>query len=230
MSTVAVIPIKQLAGAKQRLASVLEASERQTLFKSMVEDVLTAVEACSYIDEIWVVTGDSAVADLCQPYAVTIIAEPVGSGLIAAMTHAGELLAGKGVENLVFLPGDLPLVSTAELDIVLDGITIRETPGICIVPAEDLGGSNCLVCSPPDCLPFGFGIDSFRRHLRIARDNDIEPVILKLPGIGLDIDTPADLRQMLERLALTGVASHTYLCCQELAVEERLKVFFSGEE
>lgn len=229
MRTVAVIPIKQLSGAKQRLAGVLQANERQALFKCMVEDVLTSVEACSYIDEIWVVTGDAAVAKLCQPYAVTIVPEPADPGLIAAMTHAAGLLAEKGVDNLVFLPGDLPLVTTAELDIVLDGFTAQGKPGICIVPAEDLGGSNCVVCSPPNCLPFGFGVDSFRRHLRIARKNDIEAIVLKLPGIGLDIDTPEDLWVMLERLALTGVESHTYLCCQEMAVTERLQASFSEE-
>jgi 2-phospho-L-lactate guanylyltransferase len=229
MTTVAVIPIKQLNGAKQRLAGVLRAEERQALFKCMVEDVLTAVEACSYIDEIWVVTQDAAVAELCQPYTVTIVPEPARPGLIAAMTHAAGLLAEKGVDNLVFLPGDLPLVTTAELDIVLDGFTAQGAPGICIVPAEDLGGSNCVVCSPPDCLPFGFGVDSFRRHLGLARNNEIEPIVLKLPGIGLDIDTPEDLWVMLERLALTGVESHTYLCCQEMAVMDKLRASFSEE-
>ena len=145
------------------------------------------------------------------------------------MDHAAKLLTEQGVDNLVFLPGDLPLVTTAELDIVLDGFTAQGKPGICIVPAEDLGGSNCVVCSPPNCLPFGFGVDSFRRHLRIARENDIEPIVLKLPGIGLDIDTPEDLWVMLERLALSGTGSHTYLCCQEMAVSERLKTSLSEE-
>ena len=41
----AVIPVKRVKDAKQRLASVLNASERRDLFVAMFEDVLDVVTA-----------------------------------------------------------------------------------------------------------------------------------------------------------------------------------------
>ena len=64
MTITAVIPVKQLANAKQRLSSFLSASDRAALFSAMVRDVLTAVEACSLIDQIMVVTNDLEVSEL----------------------------------------------------------------------------------------------------------------------------------------------------------------------
>jgi len=46
-------------------------------------------------------------------------------------------------------------------------------------------------------MTFGFGEDSFRRHLGIARNLGLNPMVTKLPGIGLDIDTPDDLRELV---------------------------------
>ena len=97
---------------------------------------------------------------------------------------------------MVFLPGDVPLVSAEELESVLEGFGSSNEAEFLIVPAADLGGSNCIVCSPPDCITFGFGEDSFRRHLSIARELGLNPTVMKLPGIGLDIDTPNDLREL----------------------------------
>ena len=50
MSVVAVLPIKQLANAKQRLRGVLSDEQRRGLFKAMVQDVLEAVTVCPSID------------------------------------------------------------------------------------------------------------------------------------------------------------------------------------
>lgn len=58
MTVSAVIPIKQLVNAKQRLAGFLGGEERTALCRAMASDVLTAVESCSHVDEIVVVTGD----------------------------------------------------------------------------------------------------------------------------------------------------------------------------
>ena len=196
MTITAVIPVKQLANAKQRLSSFLSANDRAALFSAMVRDVLTAVEACSLIDQIMVVTNDLEVSELGKEYDAKIHPEPQRPGLIESVTEAARDLSLAGVSTMVFLPGDVPLVSAEELESVLEGFGSSNEAEFLIVPAADLGGSNCVVCSPPDCITFGFGEDSFRRHLSIARELGLNPTVMKLPGIGLDIDTPNDLREL----------------------------------
>lgn len=228
MTTTAVIPIKQLDNAKQRLASVLSADERNNFFQMMVEDVLTAVEACTLVDEILVVTGDSIVAGIAHQYGASTLSEPEIPGLIAAVTQAGKHLAGNGVNIMLFLPGDVPLVTPDELEVVLDGFGRLDEPEFLIVPASDLGGSNCIACSPPDCMQYEFGEDSFRRHLAVARELDIEPTVVKLPGFGLDVDTPEDLQELAMKLVELNVESHTYRYLRESGILDRESSAISG--
>jgi 2-phospho-L-lactate guanylyltransferase len=229
MSTTAVIPIKQLEDAKQRLSGLLNSNERKLLFQAMVNDVLTAVEACTYIDSIVVVTNDQAVAELARGFGAEIRTEPEPPGLIEAVTETGKQLAAEGVECMLFLPGDVPLVTPAELEVVLEGFGMSGQPEFMIVPASDLGGSNCVACSPPDCMSFGFGIDSFRKHLVLARDHGIDPQVTKLPGIGLDIDTPSDISELMAEIELSregqGARSgySTARLLEEIGIRQRLQ-------
>ena len=101
------------------------------------------------------------------------------------------------------------MVTADELEIVLEGFGTTDEAEFLIVPASDLGGSNCVACSPPDCMKFGFGIDSFRKHIGIAKELGIEPSVAKLPGIGLDVDTPADLLDLLAAIEREPRESHT---------------------
>lgn len=229
MSTSAVIPIKQLEDAKQRLSGLLNSNERKLLFQAMVDDVLTAVEACTYIDNIVVVTNDQAVAELARGFGAEIRPEPEPPGLIEAVTETGKQLAAEGVECMLFLPGDVPLVTPEELEVVLEGFGMSGKPEFMIVPASDLGGSNCVACSPPDCMSFGFGIDSFRKHLALARDRGIDPQVTKLPGIGLDIDTPSDISELMAEIELStegqGARSgySTVRLLEEIGIRQRLE-------
>jgi len=229
MSTSAVIPIKQLEDAKQRLSGLLNSNERKLLFQAMVGDVLTAVEACTYIDNIVVVTNDQAVAELARGFGAEIRPEPEPPGLIEAVTATGKQLAAEGVECMLFLPGDVPLVTPEELEVVLEGFGMSGKPEFMIVPASDLGGSNCVACSPPDCMSFGFGIDSFRKHLALARDRGIDPQVTKLPGIGLDIDTPSDISELMAEIELSiegqGARSgySTVRLLEEIGIRQRLE-------
>jgi len=209
MTTTVVIPIKQLENAKQRLGSLLSASQRAALFQAMVEDVLEAVTTCDRIDEVLIITDDPQAAMIGHQYSARVVGEPDEPGLINAVTYAGQLLRAEGVNTMMFLPGDVPLVTVEELEVVLDGFGGGTVAAFGIVPASDLGGSNCVVCSPPDCMTFGFGEDSFRRHLQLARDSNIEPMVAKLPGIGLDVDTPADLLELAKVLKRLQLKTHT---------------------
>ena len=159
-----------------------------------------------------VITADDTVANLGRAYGARIMPEPEDPGLINAVTHAAGTLSAEGVDVMIFLPGDTPLVNVEELEVVLDGFGQKTEPEFLIVPATDLGGSNCVVCSPPDCMTFGFGEDSFRRHLKLARAAGIEPIVAKLPGIGLDIDTPEDLQELVNQIIQQDIQSHTYHC------------------
>lgn len=236
-TTAAVVPIKDLANAKRRLAGVLNEMERRSLFQAMVEDVLITLDSCELIDESWVITGDPEVTLLAETYHARVIPEPENPGLITAVTEAARLMSAEGVQRLVFVPGDVPMVSVAELNIVLtelgtvDGNGIRE-PGdeaeFTIVPARDLGGSNCICCSPPDCMRFGFGEDSFRRHLSFARELGIRPRVTKLPGLGLDVDTPDDLELLISRLKAGKIRSHTWQYLVESGISERIELKISN--
>ena len=116
-------------------------------------------------------------------------------------------------------PGDVPLVSPADIRHLLD--IHRSKPGFTIVPARDERGSNAIVCSPADLVPLRFGADSFFPHLAAARACGVEPTTVHLPRIALDIDEPADLaefmkvpsttraRDLLERLELAAAESGT---------------------
>lgn len=233
MTTSAVIPIKQLEDAKQRLSGLLNSDERMRLFQAMVEDVLTAVEACTYIDSIVVVTDDLAVAELARSFGAEIRPEPDTPGLIEAVTETGKQLAAEGVGCMLFLPGDVPLVTPEELEVVLEGFGMSDQPEFMIVPASDLGGSNCVACSPPDCMSFGFGVDSFRKHIGLARERNIDPQVAKLPGIGLDIDTPSDISELMAEVERSTqgrggrTAYSTVRVLEEIGIKRRLEEAFA---
>jgi 2-phospho-L-lactate guanylyltransferase len=89
------------------------------------------------------------------------------------------------------MPGDIPAVTAAEVEAVLEAH--GPAPAFTIAPAHDELGSNAVLMSPPLAVPLRFGEDSYFPHLAAARAAGIEPRVVPLPGIGMDIDHPADL-------------------------------------
>lgn len=213
----AILPVKDFTDAKQRLSAALTPHERRGLFAAMVEDVLAALAGCGDLFEgILVITRDSRGRTLAESYGARCIEEPANRGQTAAVTLGVETLAAEGVGSILAVPGDIPGVTTAE---------IREaasahgpSPAMTIVPAWDERGSNCIVCSPPGLIGFSFGNESFRPHLSAARAAGVEPRIVRLPGIALDVDNPDDLRALLARPMKTR--AHAYL--ERNGIAERL--------
>ena len=198
----AVIPVKELRNAKQRLAAVLSAETRQRLVLAMLEDVLRAVTAARTLAGVAVVTVDPDATALAERFGARIITEGAQAGHTGAVTSAQQILSAAGAQAMLTIPGDVPLVTTDEISALLQAAT--EPPCFCIVPAHDERGSNAVLCSPPDLVSLRFGDDSFVPHLAAARNAGLCPKVLRLPGIALDIDNPADLQAFLRTASRTA--------------------------
>ena len=216
--TWAVVPVKELASAKQRLSSCLSPAERRALATIMLEDVLDALSAVHELAGMLVVTVDAVAASLAGRYGARIVTEAAREGHTGAVAAAARLLAREGRAGMMTMPGDIPRLSSAEIAATL--AAHRPAPAFTIVPAHDDLGSNTIVCSPPDVVPLRFGEDSFYPHLDAARDRGIDPLIVRQPGIGMDIDNPVDLVAFLRMSA--AVRSRTLTFLEQTGIAGRL--------
>ncbi len=203
----ALLPVKDLDAAKGRLAGVLGPMERRRLVHAMLADVLAALCGLAGLDGIAVVSRDGEASALARRHGARLLCEDENRGQTAAVEAGMAALAADRVGAVMTVPGDVPLTSAQELGRVL--AAHRAPPAMTIVPARDLRGSNCVVCAPPGAVPLRFGENSFHPHIEAARRSGIVPTVLRLPGLGLDVDTPDDLRALLRRPAATR--THAYL-------------------
>jgi 2-phospho-L-lactate guanylyltransferase len=194
MQVWAAVPVKEFTGAKQRLAALLTPGQREVLAATMLEDVLGALAGARRLGGILVNTLEPRAAALADRYGARVVADGARAGHTGAVMGMARTLAAEG-HAMLTLPGDIPRVTAAEIDAVVG--SCRPAPSFTIVPAHDELGSNAVLCAPPAAVPLRFGDDSYFPHLLAARRCGIEPTILRLPGIALDIDHPADLRMFL---------------------------------
>jgi 2-phospho-L-lactate guanylyltransferase len=187
----AVVPAKGVSGAKQRLAGLLGAEDRRQLALAMLEDVLAALCGVHGIAGVALVTCDPVASDLGRSFRVRLLPQDRDVGHTAAVAHAARTLRAEGCTGMIVVPGDVPLVTARDIRRLL--AAHGPAPAVTLAPDRDGRGSNGVVCSPPDALPFCFGEDSFRRHLERARALGIRPAVVRLLGLGLDLDRPADL-------------------------------------
>ena len=187
----AVVPVKERILAKERLAPMLRTATRQALALAMLEDVLAALTATPGIAGLMVVTVDAEASQLAPRYGARVIEAGARDGHTGAVNAAAQLLIAEGRGGMLTLPGDIPLVTPAEIAGVL--AAHPPAPSFTIVPSHDERGSNAIACSPPDAVPLRFGENSFYPHVQEAEARGLRPNVLHLPGIALDIDKPEDV-------------------------------------
>ena len=187
----AILPVKEMAGAKQRLAPLLSPEERIGLMQVMLRDVLAALSAAPSLAGIALVTLDPWAQALAQEHGARIITEGAREGHTGAVTSAAAVLQAEGVAAILTLPGDIPAAKPMEIEALIAAATA--SPAFIIAPAHDEQGSNAILMSPPNAVRLRFGEDSYFPHLTASRAAGIAPQILHLQGIAMDIDHPADI-------------------------------------
>lgn len=210
----ACVPVKEFTGAKSRLSVLLSPAQREVLAATMLEDVLAALAGATRLAGIMVNTLEPRAVALAERYGARVVTEGARDGHTGAVNGMARVLAAEGRGALLTLPGDIPRVTAAEVDAVV--ASCRDAPSFTIVPAHDELGSNAVLCNPAGVVPLRFGDDSYFPHVATARRYGIEPTIVRLPGIGLDIDHPVDLRAFLR--ARPRVPTRTLALLERLGI------------
>jgi 2-phospho-L-lactate guanylyltransferase len=189
------VPVKNLADAKQRLSSVLSPEERFALAQAMCEDVLQALASWKNRPAVAVVTSDSFARDLAARFNFDVVADDQNLGETSAIERATAVCRERGAKSTLVVPADIPLIESSELQQIVDS---SPPGGAVLVPDAAGRGTNAAWRSPGDLFPLRFGNDSFLPHLAAAKATGMPCVVLQLPGIARDVDRPEDLRELAE--------------------------------
>ena len=184
-----VVPVKDLRGTKSRLAPVLDPAARAGLTLYMMGRVVSRVLEAG-VDAVGVVSPDPIVLDEALRRGATPLVQE-SRGLNPALEEGRTWATKNGASALLVLPADLPLIEAEDVRAVLAGAS-GGAP-VVISPDGARSGTNALLLTPPDALPFLFGPDSFEAHLRAARDRDADARVCENGHLSFDLDTAGDL-------------------------------------
>lgn len=185
-----VVPVKAFRAAKARLAPLLDPDQRAALSRLTASLVVAAAgEAQAYV-----VCDDDEVAEWAHTVGAAVVWRP-GLGLNAAVGDAVATVLELGHPGVVVAHADLPLAH--------DLAGWYRSDEVVLVPDLVRDGTNVLCLPAPVAagFPFAYGAGSFRRHLDAARATGLPVRVVADDRLGLDIDTPEDLR----RPALVGL-------------------------
>jgi len=203
---VAAVPVKDLVNAKQRLMRVLSAFERRELARAMLCDVLRALRGAD-LDRVWVVTREPEIAAIATAMGAQPLGEDDNRGHTAAVATAQAEAVRAGATAFMTIPGDVPCVTAAEIRTLLGAL--GAPPAVVFAPSHSGLGTNGVLLAPPAAMRLRFGEPSFDHHLAAARALRLEPKVVTLRGLALDVDDPTDLVALLTEGA--GTESHALL-------------------
>jgi|SRR5215469_1566535 len=186
------VPVKDTTTAKQRLAGLLDQPARTGLARTMLRDVLEPLSEYGS-SEVALVTRDSFAIELAHNYGFEVIRDEANSSETDAIAMASEACLSRGVEDILVIPGDIPLIELDDVHSIYQSAPAR---GCVLVPSRDQRGTNAALRRPVTLFGLRFGNDSFVPHLAAATNAGASCIVLSLPRIALDIDTPEDLKQL----------------------------------
>jgi 2-phospho-L-lactate/phosphoenolpyruvate guanylyltransferase len=200
MRIVALVPFKTLDQAKSRLAGALDPSVRRALARWMGVRVVEALRESGAVNRIGLVGADPVLAGRWREDARVVTVRATGLSLNRDLETGRRWALRQGADALLVALGDLPLLtasSVREMAALAGAPSHAQT--VVIAPDRRKDGTNLLLMAPPDLLAFAYGRHSLAHHLNAARRAGVEPAIYRAEETGFDVDTPADLAQLVAR-------------------------------
>ena len=192
------LPVKDLTRAKQRLSNLFTQAERTALAWVMLEHTFATVAAVKNIEGVAVVTLYQPAIDLAERYGFEVILEREQISESHSVDFGSQVLAQRGVECVLRLPLDLPLLQPADIETILSHDDTK-APSCVIVPSREGTGTNAILRRPPTLFPSHFGPNSLTKHLAEAERAKAQCKIIELPRIALDVDDANDVAELLKQ-------------------------------
>lgn len=191
--TLVLVPMKDPAASKTRLAGRLKSGERQRLSQHLFRQTLLMLRQAQRLAEfdIAVVTGSGKAQRIADQH--WVIVEPEDAGLNGALEHAAGVAMRSGYRRLCVLPADLAAPVATDVAAFLleqEGVDLR------LCPSWD-GGTNALLVSLPCGFEFAYGRGSARRHFERATAAGLVARFEAFHSLRFDIDTRDCLDQAL---------------------------------
>lgn len=193
MRVSAIVPVKAYSLAKTRLE--VHPQQRADLCHVMLEEILSILSDSPYIHEIIAVTQERRAESLCEEMGAAVLRDD-GKGVNQAVALADDYLQRRGAAMSLVLPQDIPLLEPSDISFLLKFFT----PPTCVmvVPSARLDGTNALLRCPPRVMGTHYDDDSYRNHMRMARESTPNPALVYVPNIMMDVDTASDLDRLLD--------------------------------
>jgi len=193
MTLAVAVLMKDPAEAKSRLAPALGADAREKIALLLFENTLAFFARAHSGRPLAVVTASERIARLARAAGAAVVPDPAVGGINGAAHAAAAWASGMGAASLLIVHSDIPALADAELAALVEA---GGRTAVIVAESTD-GGTNALLTTPPDAIPFRFGVRSAAAHEAAATERGLPCLRLRLPLMSRDIDTPGDLGSAL---------------------------------
>jgi 2-phospho-L-lactate guanylyltransferase len=200
-SVFAVVPVKEPALGKSRLASILDAGQRAELCVSLARRTIATCAVAFGASRTLVVTASPAVARIAFSLGAHVIPDRESGGLNEAVAAGAAAARLRGADALLVVPADLPLLTAGELHAASAAL---DSASVLLSPDRHESGTNLFGLRPIRDDLFDFGDASFERHRQSAIAAGCSVHVHQTAALSLDLDTPADYRKWLALEAVTA--------------------------
>ena len=208
------VPVRSFCDGKRRLAGALESEERLRLNQQFLSHVLQEASIWPGLDRTIVVSPAHDVLQAAQATGVRTLKQDMilaqecepDEQLNRGLEQGRRAILESGAHALLIASCDLPLLKSDELCRLSQMGNERRI----IIATDRVGtGTNALYLPSGATMPFCFGINSAKRHVRAAAQIGWRAKRVQIDGLSFDIDTPADYADY-RSLALVEFAHHTW--------------------
>ena len=189
----AIIPIKELKQAKQRLSSNLSHQQRESLAIAMAKDVIKAAIDSKKIDKVLIVSRDPEVQKIAQDYQCHLLNTKQDQSLNEAIMIGIDYVQKLNGTLALTIASDIPLVTAPYIDEVIQS-HLNNSADISLVSNRQRQGTNALCCSLPTPFNTHYGTNSCQKHQQEAKTHQLNYQQQENEQLALDIDTLSDLK------------------------------------